>query len=224
LTVSAGLASVGRKAGALLATDLAQLSDEQLVDRVKAGDDEAFGVLVERYQSRVYRMALRVVRNPSDAEEVLQETFLSAFRHMEQFREEARFSTWIYRIGVNAALMHLRARKHGETVTEEPEAAAEPRLEAPRFSPSGYLAEQIRPWAADSALLERELEGVVRAAVAELPGIYGSVFLLRDIEELSTEEVAEILGITPGAVKTRLHRARIALRQKLARYMERPQG
>jgi RNA polymerase sigma-70 factor (ECF subfamily) len=201
-------------------------SDEDLIGRARQGDDGSFGQLVERYQARIYRLILRLVRNPSDAEEVLQEAFLSAYRHLEQFREEARFSTWIYRIAVNAALMHLRARRPESAAGtgDDAERGAEPPIEAPRFTPSGYLAQPIRAWGlgADSELLEKELVDKVKAAVEELPEIYGTVFVLRDIDELSTEEVADILGITAGAVKTRLHRARIALRQKLARYLERP--
>jgi RNA polymerase sigma-70 factor (ECF subfamily) len=184
-------------------------SDEQLVARLRAGDDAAFDQLVSRYQDKVYGLALRLSGNASDAEEILQDAFLQVYRKIGQFRSEAKFSTWLYRIATNSALMHRRSNKRH---------IAEPLDDyLPKFSDEGHIdfAANAGLDLADRAddLLERkEIAEKTLAAVARLSDTYRETFVLRDIEGLSTEEVSEILGIDPGVVRTRLHRARLMMR------------
>jgi RNA polymerase sigma-70 factor (ECF subfamily) len=184
-------------------------SDEQLVARLRAGDDAAFDQLVSRYQDKVYGLAVRLSGNASDAEEILQDAFLQVYRKISQFRSEAKFSTWLYRIATNSALMHRRANKRHQ---------AEPLDDyLPKFSEDGHfdystiigldLADR-----ADDLLERQEIAEKTLAAVARLSDTYRETFVLRDIEGLSTEEVSEILGIDPGVVRTRLHRARLMMR------------
>lgn len=188
-------------------------ADETLVDRARGGDRQAFERLVERHRERVYRIAFRVLGQAEAAEEVLQETFLIVHQKLEGFRGEARFSTWLYRIAMNAALMHRRANRRHEAES----------LEAylPAFDETGHM---VRPeWdygraaRADELLERAELAAKVREAVARLPQAARAVFVLRDLEGLSTAETAEVLGIAPEAVRQRLHRARLMLRGYLGR-------
>ena len=183
----------------------APAGDEDLARRAAAGDETAFEDLVERYQSRAYRLACRLLGSEADAPDVLQEAFLSAYRHLASFRGEARFSTWLFRIVTNAALMKLRTRGR------RPEDSIEDLL--PTFVEDGHHTEQFGEWAlpADTNLLRRETRAQVRAAIDALPDGYRTVLLLRDIEEMSTEESARTLGLNPNTVKIRLHRARQAL-------------
>jgi RNA polymerase sigma-70 factor, ECF subfamily len=183
-------------------------SDEALVARAAAGDGPAFEVLMSRYQSRVYRLACRLTGNESDAPDVLQEAFLQAYRGLASFRGESRFSTWLYRIATNAALMvrRSRARRPGES------------LEAflPRFDLEGiHAAEPADLEAAaraDELLDRRLLAEKAREGIERLPDLYREAFVLRDLEELSTAEVAELLGVEATAVRQRVHRARLMLR------------
>ncbi len=190
---------------------LAALDDEALAERARAGDDAAFGALVERYQERVYRLALRLSSNPSDAEEVLQESFLQAWRKIDTFRGDARFGTWLYRIATNTALMRKRAARRRPTES----------LEAllPQFDESGLLADldYQRSARADELLERAELAQRAREALDLLDENYRAVFVLRDLEEMSTEEAARVLEITPEAVRQRLHRARLMVRGYLGK-------
>jgi len=138
----------------------------------------------------------------------VQEAFLSAFRSIDRFQGNARLSTWLHRIVVNAALMKLRTRRR------KPEEPIDALL--PGFLPDGHREERSGPWQPSAALERREQQALVRAAIDRLPDSYRTVLLLRDIEELDTAEVAEMLGLSPAVVKTRLHRARLALRELLA--------
>ena len=145
----------------------------------------------------------------SIAQDALQEAFLSAFKAIERFEGKARLSTWLHRIAVNAALMRLRSRKR------KPETSIEDLL--PEFVEDGHLANPASSWplSAEDELQSREVGGIVRRAIDELPETYRTVLLLRDIEDLDTAETAELLDITPNAVKIRLHRARLALGELL---------
>jgi RNA polymerase sigma-70 factor (ECF subfamily) len=190
---------------------LAALDDEALAERARAGNDSAFGALVERYQERVYRLALRLSSNPSDAEEVLQEAFLHAWRKIDTFRGDARFGTWLYRIATNTALMRKRAARR------RPAESLEALL--PQFDESGLLADldYQRSARADELLERAELAQRAREALDLLDENYRAVFVLRDLEEMSTEEAARVLEITPEAVRQRLHRARLMIRGYLGK-------
>ena len=189
------------------------VSDEELVARARAKDFGAFEQLLDRYEDKIFRLAYRFVRNETEAKEVLQDTFLSIWRKLDTFKGDAQFGSWLYRVAANTALMRLRAqRRHPEISTEE--------------LPIGYLDNygQVPPpgenWAKrpDDELQSDELRRHIQSAVDALPEIYRTVFLLRDVEGLSTEETGEILSISVPTVKTRLHRARIALRDTISGY------
>lgn len=183
----------------------ADADEAALLEALRAGDERAFERLVRESSPRMLAVARRMLRNEEDAQEVVQEAFLSAFRGLHRFAGESRLSTWLHRITVNAALMRLRTRRR------KPEASIEDLL--PRFLEDGHHTEPPAGWRwTGEELLERkEAREAVRAGIEKLPENYRNVLLLRDIEELDTAEVAELLGLTPGAVKTRLHRARQAL-------------
>jgi RNA polymerase sigma-70 factor (ECF subfamily) len=176
-----------------------------LVARLRAGDDRAFEELVRTYGSRLLAVARRFVRNDEDAQDIVQSAYLSAFRALEQFEGTCQLSTWLHRIVVNTALMKLRSRKR------KPEESIEDLL--PTFHDDGHHVEQFSDWSApaDVLLERRQTRVTVRACIERLPDNYRAVLLLRDIEERSTQEVAEALSMTPTAVKVRLHRARQAL-------------
>jgi RNA polymerase sigma-70 factor (ECF subfamily) len=183
------------------------LSDEKLVSLVQGGNYDAFEELVKRYEGKIYGHSLRLLGNQQDAEDVLQETFLNAFRGLGDFRGDSTFSTWIYRIATNNALMKLRKakRKFGEFNEDLPPP------EVLKKIPSGDF--DMSP---GDVLLEKELLDKLSSAVDRLPEKYRTIFLLRDVEEFSTQKTAEILGISTSAVKSRLHRARIFLREALS--------
>ena len=182
--------------------------DRPLVERAQAGDTRAFGELVERYQGRVFALTRRILKDDDEAEDALQETFLSAFRGLKNFKQEARFSTWIFRVASNAALMRLRKKRH-DTVS----------LERPGEDEDGPALELV-DWGKtpEEELLDRETKDVMDKAIAELPADYAAVFQLRDVEGLSNEDAAEALGTTVAATKSRLHRARLFLRERLNRH------
>ena len=183
-------------------------SDEDLVRRAKGGDEAAFNELVERHQDRVYRHAERMLGNQQDAEEVLQDTFLQAYRHLGSFEERSRFSTWIYRIATNEALMRLRrsSRRREVHLEETPPGEVE------------RASEEVREFARSAIdhVMDREIREILDKALDELPPEYRVVFVLRDVDELSNAEVAEILGLSVPAVKSRLHRSRLWLRDRVA--------
>jgi RNA polymerase sigma-70 factor (ECF subfamily) len=185
-------------------------SDNALVARLQAGDRTVFRELVRRHQDKVYRLALRLTRDEARAQDAMQDAFLQVFRKIDQFQEQSAFTTWLYRITVNAALMRMRSeRRHRETSLEEA---------SPRYSEQGEIAEPVADWSAavDDEAGNRELAIHAQHAIDALPETYRSVFVLRELEDLSTEDVAQILELTVPTVKTRLHRARLALRKALA--------
>jgi RNA polymerase sigma-70 factor (ECF subfamily) len=192
----------------------ADAPDHDLVTALRSGDPRAFETLVRRYGGRMLATARRMMVVEDDAHDVVQEAFLSAFRSIESFAGTARLSTWLHRIVVNAALMKLRSRRR------RPEESIDALL--PRFDDSGHFAEPVARWEGGGvARLERqETRLAVRAAIDRLPDNYRTVLLLRDIEELDTEETAARLALTPSIVKMRLHRARQALRALITRDFE----
>ena len=188
----------------------AELPDEgALLAGLRARADDAFEKLVRAYGGRMLSVAQRFMRNEEDARDVVQEAFISAFRSIDRFQGEARISTWLHRIVVNAALMKLRTRRRS------PEQPIDPLL--PTFLEDGHPTHPGREWSENclQALERRETRKFVRSCVDKLPETYRTVLLLRDIEELDTEAVAKILEISANAVKIRLHRARQALRTLL---------
>jgi RNA polymerase sigma-70 factor, ECF subfamily len=176
----------------------------------------AFETLVERYRSRVYSLALRMLQNPTDAEEVVQETFLSAYQNLPRFRGESQFGSWLHRICANFCLMRLRHKKVVEGTVEP--------LGEPEFDERGHIAiGDGFDWSrrADDRVADAELRKAIEDAVAKLPPEYRAVFLLKDTEGLSYEEIAEAVGASVPAVKSRLHRARLALRQDIDKFFAR---
>lgn len=187
------------------------IADEALAAQAAAGDDAALEELVLRFRERVYRLACRLTGDEDQAGDVLQETFLAVCRHLATFRGEARFSTWLYRIATNAALMHRRARSRRPTES----------LEAylPAFDADGRHAgtpEELQTVCHVEELLDRKaLAARAREGLARLDESYRVPFVLRDLEELPTAEVGEILGLAPATVRQRVHRARLMLRGHL---------
>jgi len=197
-------------AGASAMSVLPDLSAERdLVRRLKAGDEDAYATLVRTIGARMLGVARRFLQDEELARDAVQDAFLSAFRSIQTFDAQSQLSTWLHRIVVNASLMKLRTRRR------KPEQSIEPLL--PAFDEVGHHASPVVPWteSAEHALVRAETRARVRRAIDELPETYRTVLLLRDIEELSTREAAEALGIGENALKLRLHRARQALATKL---------
>lgn len=185
-----------------------KLTDEELVQRVQQGDKDAFGVLVQRHERSVYWMIEAILHNQADSEEVLQESFLKALLHIGDFRGESRFATWLIRIAINEARMRQRKYRPGqyESLDEEKNDAAD-------FHPRELSDWRPNP---EQEVAKEEVAGLLRQAIRSLPQIYREVFVLRDVQHLSTEETAATLGITVPATKTRLLRARLMAREFLA--------
>lgn len=183
--------------------------EQLLLERLRAGDEAAFEEVVRAYSPRLLAVARRFLPEESDAQDALQDAFLSAFKAMRTFEGTARLTTWLHRIMVNACLMKLRSRRR------RPERPIGDML--PEFLPDGHQTTPTRGWRhiEQDSLETAELRDLIRAKIDELPDSYRVVLLVRDIEELSTEETATLLGISVSAVKTRLHRARQALRELL---------
>ena len=184
--------------------------DRELLARAQAGDMSAFESLVSRHEEKVYGLALRMTRSEADAAEITQDTFLSAYQHLGEFRGESAFGSWVHRIAANNALMRLRRQKVLDIVSDE--------LAGPEFTERGSLAEgPDSDWSkrADDKVLDDELGRAIQVATDALPEGYREVFLLKDVEGLSYEEISEMVGISIPAVKSRLHRARLALREAI---------
>jgi len=196
---------------------LINLSDQALVEKIRDGDYQAFEFLVTRYESKVYRLAIRMLRNPQDAEDALQETFLQVFRGLAGFEGRSKFSTWLFRLATNVCLMRIR---HRET---EPSKLLPLEDYLPKLEEGD--SPQMRDWAdrPEDALLSKESREKMMEALDKLPPEYRAVFILRDIEGFSNAETGESLGISVAAVKSRLHRARLALRGMLSGYFEKEQ-
>ena len=190
--------------------------DATLVERVRAGDKSAFEVLMHRYEDKVFRLAVGMMKNREDAMDAVQDAFLNVYRKIDTFRGESAFSTWLYKISLNSVYMKLRSRTRHDQA--EPFEDLEKTLDPAKLSiimpPSGWSER------ADDVLLRKELSMQLREAVEALPEEYRAIFTLREVEDLSNQEVADILGLSLAATKTRLHRARLFLRQRLSRYLQ----
>ncbi|MEO0098897.1 MAG: sigma-70 family RNA polymerase sigma factor [candidate division WOR-3 bacterium] len=189
------------------------LSEKELVRKAKEGDERAFADLVQRYEKRIYNLAYRMLQNAEDAADVLQETFLRAFRHLKKFKEKSSFYTWLYRIALNVSLRKLkkRQREGGKVSIEE---MGEERLIARKDGGNGAEVLDYE-FSLEEEMKKRRIIETVRRALAEVPPDWRSVLILRDMEGLSNEEVAEVLKISLPAVKSRLHRGRVFLRNLL---------
>lgn len=184
-------------------------TDDALVRLAQGGDTRAFDELVRRYRDKVFRLTFKILRHEDDAAEALQDAFLSAYRGLPKFKSESTFSTWLYRVATNASLMKYRKRRSGHVSLEQSQ-SANPEAEGI----------QIPDWTQHPLqdLLDTETREVMEDSVRRLPEELRTVFVLRDIQGLSNAEVAEILDLTVAAVKSRLHRARIFLRDRLNRH------
>ena len=192
----------------------APVDDEsELVERARKGDAGSFSVLLRRYEGKIFRLAMNITQNREDAEDVLQEAFLKAYEHLDQFQGNSRFYTWIVRIAVNQALMKLRKRRSDRAVS----------LDEQIDTGEDTVVREIAAWDPDpeERFSREELHGILTGAIDELSPIYRTVFTLRDVDGLSTEETAEVLDLTVPAVKSRLLRARLQLRDKLTRFFKR---
>lgn len=191
-----------------------ELSDEVLIRYfVETQDEEAFSEIVNRYGDKIYRTALRITHNPSDAEDVLQEVFITLIGKLNSFHEESKFSTWLYRVAANASFMHLRAEKKYKNNKSLENYVS--------YDEDGtFKGVQISDWSdrPDEMLLSKEVMAIIEKIVNELPVSYRVVFHLRHVEGLPDQEVAKVLGLSVTAVKSRIHRARLFLRDKLSDY------
>lgn len=186
---------------------MAEVTDTELVDRARKGDASALEQLLSRHEQTIYRFGLRMCGNEDDARDVLQETLLAAFKNLASFRGDARLSTWLYQVARSFCIKHRRLRE-GEPAVHEPMELREVKSLATEGS------------APDLAVHAREVGQVIQVAMSTLPEPYREALVLRDIEGLSAEDAAEVVGIEVGALKSRLHRARMQLKQSLANVLE----
>jgi RNA polymerase sigma-70 factor (ECF subfamily) len=184
----------------------------QLVTAARAGDISAFETLVNRYERKIFRLAMNITQSREDAEDVMQEAFLKAYEHLPGFEGNSRFYTWLVRIAVNQALMKLRKRRPGQISLDQ-------EIETDEDS----FFREVEDWgpSPEERFNQTELHEILNKVIGELEEPFRIVFQLRDIEELSTEETAEALNLSVPAVKSRLLRARLKLRQKLNKYFRR---
>ena len=189
-------------------------AEESLVRDLQNGNLEAYDKIAEIYQKKIYGLSFNLTRNQMDAQDVTQEVLLTLFRKINMFQGKSAFSSWVYRIAVNASYMKLRSKK------KEPNVSIDELM--PSFNGAGFQQEKIQDWSenTESLLFTKETRDVINNAVDLLPEKEKVVFLLRDVEGLSSEKTGEILDLTVSAVKSRLHRARLFLRKKLSSYFE----
>jgi len=192
-----------------LPSAVAKEDEHLLVAAAKAGDAAAFEELVNRYEKKIFRLTMNITRNREDAEDAMQDAFLKAYSHLDRFHEESRFYTWLVRIAANEALMRLRKRRPNQLSLDEPIEGED-----------DLLPQQIEDWgpSPEQRFAQTEVRDILRNVIEDLQPDFRVVFLLRDVEGLSTEETAEAVGISEAAVKSRLLRARLKLRQKLNRH------
>ena len=186
--------------------------DVALVERAKAGDEAAFEQLIRQYDRQIFRIARHITQNKEDAEDIVQDTFLKAYQKLEQFQGNSKFYTWLVRIAVNESLMRLRKRRNSKTVSMDEDVQTE----------DGSVPRDFADWTPnpEQQYGQGEMGEILRKTIQGLPPGFRSVFTLRDVENLSTEETAELLGLSVPAVKSRLLRARLQLRDRLSRYMK----
>src|SRR6201987_4394960 len=187
--------------------------DVLLVNRARAGDVQAYEKLVKQYDRQVFRIAQHITQNREDAEDVVQDAFLKAYEKLDQFQGNSKFYTWLVRIAVNESLMRLRKRRTGKMVSIDEDIDTE----------EGSVPRDLADWAPDPEqnYTQSELAEILRKTIQGLPPGFRIVFVLRDVDGLSTEETAETLGLSVPAVKSRLLRARLQLRERLSRYFKR---
>lgn len=187
-------------------------SELALVQAAKKGDLEAFSQLVKRYDRNVFRIAQHITHNEEDAQDVVQEAFLKAYQNLEQFQGNSKFYTWLVRIAVNEALMKLRRRRTDRTVSIDEDVETD----------EGSMPREVADWSPNPEQLygQAELGDILKKTIQGLPPGFRTVFVLRDVEGLSTEETAEMLELSIPAVKSRLLRARLQLRERLAKYFK----
>jgi RNA polymerase sigma-70 factor (ECF subfamily) len=188
-------------------------TDETLVKRAQGGDSSAFDELVRRYTNIVYRILYKILRHEEDTQDALQDTFVSAYRALPRFRQDAKFSTWIYRIATNAALMKARARRTNLVS-----------LDHPSEDPDAQHAWELPDWSAtpDEEIMTDETRRIMEDAIQSLPAEQRAAFVLHDIQDLSSADTAAAMGITVSAVNSRLHRARVFLRDRIGRHLRTP--
>ena len=188
--------------------------EEALVRDFQGGDLKAYDKIADIYQKKIYGLSFNLTRNQMDAQDVTQEVLLTLFRKIHTFQGKSAFSSWVYRITLNASYMKLRSKK------KEPNVSIDELM--PSFNGAGFQQEKIQDWSenTESLLFTNETRDVISKAIDLLPEKEKVVFLLRDVEGLSTEKAGEILDLTVPAVKSRLHRARLFLRKKLSSYFE----
>ena len=191
-------------------TEIEVHPDVDLVARTRAGDNSAYEQLVKQYERQIFRTANHITQNREDAEDITQDVFFKAFQKLDQFKGDSKFSTWLVRIAVNESLMRLRKRKTSKTVSMDQDVQTE----------EGSIPRDFAEWRPNPEQIysQSELGDILRKTIAGLPPGFRTVFTLRDIENLSTEETAEALKLSVPAVKSRLLRARLQLRERLSRY------
>ena len=196
-------------AAVLFPAAFARDSERELLSAARNGSTAAFEKLVERYERRIFRLAQNITHHREDAEDVMQNAFVQAFRNLRQFREDSRFYTWLVRITVNEALMKIRRRRVNEVS-----------IDAGIESEDDVIPRELQDWGPnpEQRCSQRELQRILATTISELEPGYRSVFQLRDVEGLSTEETAEALDLSISAVKTRLRRARLQLRDSLHKH------
>lgn len=190
------------------------VSDElALVRAAKAGDISAFEQLVHRYDRNVFRIAQHITQNREDAEDVVQDAFLKSYENLKNFQEQSKFYTWLVRIAVNEALMRLRRRRPERMVSLDEDVKTE----------EDSMPREVADWSPnpEQQYSQEELKDILTRTIQGLPSSFRTVFVLRDVEGLSTEETAEALGLSIPAVKSRLLRARLQLRERLNKYFKR---
>ncbi len=191
-------------------------SELPLVQAAKQGNLEAFSQLVKRYDRNIFRIAQHITHNEEDAQDVVQDAFLKAYQNLGQFQGNSKFYTWLVRIAVNEALMKLRRRRTDKTVSMDEDVETE----------EGSMPREVADWGPNPEQLYRqsELGEILKKTIQGLPPVFRTVFVLRDVEGLSTEETAEMLGLSIPAVKSRLLRARLQLRERLSKYFKSNRG
>jgi RNA polymerase sigma-70 factor, ECF subfamily len=182
-------------------------ADQALVERVQAGDKQAFGLLVSKYQRKLMRLVMRLVRDPAEAEDVVQEAFIKAYRALPAFRGESAFYTWLYRIGVNTAKNWLIAHRRRPPTSTEVDSE-----EAETYEDGELLRDVDTP---ERLLMSKQIADTVNAAMTALPEELRTAITLREIDGLSYEEIAEVMDCPIGTVRSRIFRAREAIAQKL---------
>src|ERR1700678_2480544 len=190
-----------------------EIDEAEQIEKARSGDARAFSDLIGKYERKIFRLAQHITQNREDAEDVLQETFLKAYEHLDQFQGNSKFYTWIVRIAVNQALMKLRKRRSDRAVS----------LDEQIDTGEDTVVREIAAWDPDpeQRYSREELHTIMPSVIDELAPIYRTVFTLRDVDGLSTEETSEALDLSVPAVKSRLLRARLQLRDKLTRFFKR---